>query len=220
MRFKAAVFDLDGTLLNTLEDIADSVNTMLSLHQFPRHSYETYKYLVGDGLTELVARAIPVKNPSPEMIKTYVTEAFKEYQEHYNVKTKLYKGIPELLSGLRNKGVKLAIVSNKPDELTQKTVKHYLSEFPFKIVIGESPKFPKKPDPESTLYIAKTLNLPPSECVYFGDTSIDMKTAKSAGMFAVGVLWGFRKARELAEYGANLLIYNPADFFSQLDSRA
>ncbi len=218
MRFKAAVFDLDGTLLNTLEDIADSVNTMLSLHQFPRHSYEAYKYLIGDGLTELVARAIPAENRHPERINSYVTEAFKEYQQHYNIKTKLYKGIPELLSGLRSKGFTLAIVTNKPDELTQKTVKHYLSEFPFKIVIGESPQFPKKPDPESTLYIAKTLNISPSECVYFGDTCIDMKTAKSAGMFAVGVLWGFRKARELAEHGANLLIHKPADFFFQFDS--
>lgn len=217
MRFKAAVFDLDGTLLNTLEDIADSVNTMLSSHQFPRHSYETYKYLVGDGITELVARALPAESRNPEMIKICVTEVLREYHHHWNVKTKLYPGIPELLSGLRNKGLNLTIVSNKPDELTQKTVKHFLSDFPFKIVIGESPNFPKKPDPESTLYVAKTLNLKPSECVYFGDTSIDMKTAKSAGMFAVGVLWGFRKARELAEYGANLLICNPEDFFSQLD---
>lgn len=219
MHFKAAVFDLDGTLLNTLEDIADSVNTMLSSHQFPRHSYETYKYLVGDGLTELVTRAIPSENRTKEITDICIKEAFAEYQQHWNVKTKIYKGIPELLSGLRSKGLNLTILSNKPDELTQKTVKHFLSDFPFKLVIGESPKFPKKPDPESTLYIAKTLNLSPSECVYFGDTSIDMKTAKSAGMFAVGVLWGFRKARELAEYGANLLIYNPADFFSQLDSR-
>ena len=217
MRFKAAVFDLDGTLLNTLEDIADSINIMLSLHQFPRHSYETYKYLVGDGLTELVARALPEEERTPEMIKSCVAEAFKEYQQHWNIKTKLYKGIPELLCGLRNKGLNLTIVSNKPDELTQKTVKHYLSDFPFKIVIGESPKFPKKPDPESTLYIAKALNLHPSECVYFGDTSIDMKTARTAGMFAVGVLWGFRKARELAEYGANLLIYTPSDFFTQFE---
>lgn len=219
MHFKAAVFDLDGTLLNTLEDIADSVNTMLSLHQYPGHSYETYKYLVGDGITELVSKAIPAENRNSEMINSCITEVLREYHQHWNIKTKLYKGIPELLSGLRSKGLTLTIVSNKPDELTQKTVKHYLSDFPFKIVIGESPKFPKKPNPESTLSIVKTLNLQPSECVYFGDTSIDMKTAKSAGMFAVGVLWGFRKARELEEYGADLLIQNPEDFFSQLDSQ-
>lgn len=210
MRFKAVIFDLDGTLLDTIEDLADSMNNVLSGYNYPVHDIAAYKYFVGNGLRELVRRAFPEDARSDVNVDRGLAELRKEYSKRWNSKTKPYKGIYELLSGLADKGMKMAVLSNKADDFAKQIIRKFLPDWQFDLVFGERNGVPRKPDPSGALEIAKALGIQPSVCLYLGDSGVDMRTAVSAGMCPVGVLWGFRKADELAENGARLLIADPA----------
>lgn len=211
MRFKAVIFDLDGTLLDSVEDLADSMNFVLRHFEFPEHDLNAYKMFVGNGMQMLVQRALPESRRDESTVNRCLKAMKEEYSGRCAVKTRPYKGIPELLDGFAGRGLKMTILSNKPDGFTRKMVSLLLSDWHFEMVLGARPNIPKKPDPWAALHIAEQLNLPPRDFLYMGDTRIDMKTSVSSGMYAVGVLWGFRSADELVGGGARILLREPED---------
>lgn len=206
---KAIIFDLDGTLLNTLDDLADSMNRVLMRMHFPVHPVNAYKYFVGDGIEKLAFRALPESKRDPQTVTACVEKMLREYGDHCQDKTALYKGVKEMLSVLETRNILLNILSNKPDKLTQKTVATYLGKWHFKIIAGAVPERAKKPDPSGAIRIANKLDVPCENILYMGDTKTDMVTAKKAGMYAVGATWGFRSAKELQESGAQELVERP-----------
>lgn len=216
MKYKAVLFDLDGTLLNTLQDLADSVNSVLSSYGFPEHGLEAYKYFVGDGIEALAQRALPERHRDKATLAKCITAIREEYRKRWANNTRPYQGIPDLLDALTARNIKLVILSNKPDDSTKATVSKLLSKWQFDIIIGASPSVPKKPDPKAALGIAQRLDIPASEFLYLGDSGIDMKTASAAGMYPVGALWGFRTAEELTANGAKALIRNPSELLGLL----
>lgn len=218
MRYKAVLFDLDGTLLNSLEDLADSTNAVLARRGFACHELEKYKYFVGDGMYNLLRRALPAEQQDDAFIKQCVVEMKEEYSRHWGDKTKPYPGVIELLQSLREKGLKMAVLSNKPHEFTQVVIEKY---FPghFDLAYGERTGIPRKPDPQGALDIAEAMQLAPAEFLYLGDTNTDMRTAVAAGMYAVGVLWGFRPAEEILAAGAKVLIQHPSELLKMLEEK-
>ena len=212
MSFKAVIFDLDGTLLDTLEDLADSANRVLAAHRFPVHPVDAYRYFVGDGLQILVERILPEDERTPETVRQVALDFKEDYSRNWNVKSKMYEGVDVMLSGLQQAGLTLSILSNKPHEFTRVCVKQMLSAWTFVPLLGARPDVPIKPDPAGAVEIAARLQLDPTEILYLGDTATDMKTATSAGMYPVGALWGFRTAEELAESGAAKIISRPQQF--------
>ncbi len=212
MSFKAVLFDLDGTLLDTIDDLADSMNTVLKKFGFPRHKVEKYKYFVGDGMDVLVRRALPPESRHDEELVFRCIQAMKEeYSLHWADKTRPYSGIPELLDAFASEGIKLSILSNKPHAPTIAVVSIMLSKWKFEMVIGVKEGVPRKPDPAAAIGIANNLGILPHDFIYIGDTDTDMKTAVSAEMFPVGALWGFRTGEELIKAGARILVKNPVD---------
>ena len=216
MNCRGVIFDLDGTLLNTLEDIVDSMNAVLNRFGFPEHSIDAYKYFIGDGMEKLVSRCLPADQRDPSAVARCVTALRKEYGKRWSSKTHAYKGIPELLDTLTARGIKLAILSNKPDEFTKVVVAKFLPRWKFESVVGSKPSVPKKPDPKAALEIAAALEIPSSEILFLGDSGIDMETATAANMYSVGVLWGFRTADELRASGAKALLAKPVDLVKLL----
>jgi phosphoglycolate phosphatase len=216
LNHEAVIFDLDGTLLNTIEDLADSMNLVLSRFGFKGHDQEAYKYFVGDGIEVLVQKALPSENRNPELIAQCLAAMREEYALRWNNKTRPYPGIPELLDALSQKKVSICILSNKPDDSTREIVAKLLPKWSFQIVLGARPSVPKKPDPTGALEICGLLHLAPDRILYLGDTGTDMITANKAGMFPVGALWGFRTAEELTNHGARVLIQNPMDLIQFL----
>jgi len=212
MNFKAALFDLDGTLIDTIDDLADSMNIVLKKFGFPIHEVEKYKYFVGDGMDILVKRALPPESRSDEELVSRCFQTMKEeYSLHWADKSRPYSGIPELLDAFINEGMKLSILSNKPHDLTKVVVSTMLSKWKFEMVAGVKDGVPKKPDPSAAISIADNLKTLPQDFIYIGDTHTDMQTAVAAGMFPVGALWGFRTGEELIMAGARILAKNPAD---------
>ena len=210
MDFKAVIFDLDGTLLYTLEDLADSMNCVLERNRLPQHELAAYKYFVGDGIDMLVRRALPFEIADDEELNRFIREMKSEYAGRWTQKTRPYPGIPEVLDAFSAGGFELAVLSNKPDEATRHIIQAFLPGVSFRRVIGATSGKPKKPDPTVALEIADRLRIAPARFIYVGDTSIDMRTAVAAGMFPVGALWGFRPAEELIAAGAELLVSKPA----------
>ena len=209
MKYEAVLFDLDGTLIDTLNDIGDAANRVLSNRGFPTHPISTYRRFVGEGARMLFTYALPEKHRHADLINTRLKDFVEDYKLNYNVNSKLYHGIPELLDALTAHGLKLAILSNKPDPITKDCVASLLSKWDFDVVFGQRASVPRKPDPQGALEVAGKLAIPSSNFYYLGDTAIDMKTAVSAGMFPVGVLWGFRPLKELKENGARAIIDEP-----------
>jgi len=215
MKYQGVIFDADGTLLDSLEDLANSTNIVLERHSFPCHALEKYKYFVGDGMYNLLSRALPCEERTEDLIKQCVMEMKEEYSKCWAQKTKAYQEIPELLEALLTKGLKLAVLSNKPDEFINIVIDKF---FPGKFgkAAGERAGVPKKPDPTGALVIAQELGIAPHEWLYLGDTNTDMQTAVAAGMYPVGVLWGFRPAEELLASGAKVLLEKPLDLFKKI----
>ncbi|MGE5607032.1 MAG: HAD family hydrolase [Bacteroidota bacterium] len=210
MNYQAVIFDLDGTLLDTLEDLADSVNLVLQHNNLPGHELHKYKYFIGDGLTNLVRRVLPVELAGDDATVTrYLKAVSEEYNKRWSNKTRPYTGIPELLRALKDRGVRTAVFTNKPDPVAQEVIRHFFPDFRFEIVRGATPSQPIKPHPAGALAIATEMNLPPNQFLYLGDTGTDMKTANAAGMYPVGVLWGFRTGEELIQNGAKILLEKP-----------
>ncbi|MFA5553247.1 MAG: HAD family hydrolase [Phycisphaerae bacterium] len=211
MKFKAVLFDLDGTLLDTLKDLADSMNLALEQLGFKTHPAEAYKYIVGDGIETMARRALPENNRDSKSISKCIELTRQNYSRLWSVNTKPYPQITELLNELQKRNITMAVLSNKPDDFTKKMTVHFLGDYDFKEIRGAGPQTPIKPNPSAALRIAAQNQISPEQFVYLGDTGTDMKTAVVAGMYPVGVLWGFRKADELIKTGAKLLIKNPLE---------
>ncbi len=216
MAARAVIFDLDGTLLDSLEDLADSMNAVLLRSGLPTHPLDAYRYFVGEGIEMLVRRAVPEPERTPERLALHAAAMRAEYEIRSVVKTRPYPGVPGLLDALQSREVPTAILSNKPHEATVDVVARLLGRWSFRAVLGARPSAPKKPDPAGALEIAAGLGVPPGEILYLGDTATDMRTARAAAMKAVGALWGFRTADELREAGAEFLARNPADLLDLL----
>jgi phosphoglycolate phosphatase len=216
-RFRAVLFDLDGTLVDSLADLANATNHALATLGCPTHPRAAYRYFVGDGARTLCQRALPADK------QDLLDEALRLMRAHYDAhrydETQPYPGVPELVAALAQRGYRLAVLSNKPDRFTKELVAHYFPAAPFDAVRGQLPHIPLKPDPAAALQIAQELGIPPAEWLYLGDTNTDMRTAREAGMHAVGVLWGFRDRQELEDSGAQCLIARPADLLAWLDNQ-
>jgi len=210
MKYKGIIFDLDGTLVNSLEDISDAMNTVLTGLNYPTHTYDTYQYFIGSGLRNLVSKALPASNNSDEQIEICFDCMINEYREVCTIKTKPYEGIIELLDLLTSQNIKLAVFSNKADELTKKIASEIFPDY-FNEAVGLSTEALKKPNPCEALAIAKKWNLKPEEILFVGDSDIDMQTAVNANMFPVGVTWGYRTEAELRASGAKVTINHPSD---------
>lgn len=210
---KGAIFDLDGTLLNTIEDIADSMNSVLLMHKEDVYSYKEYKNLVGRGFTNLVYDTFS-KELDIEEHDEILAKLNKEYAKRYLNKTKPYIGILELLKKLEKKGVKLAVNTNKNEEYAVNILKEKLGEIDFKIIIGKREDIPLKPDKTGVEIILKELDLNKEEVIYIGDSNVDMLTGKNSGLKTIGVNWGFRGEKELKEYGADYIAYKADDIFN------
>lgn len=218
MRYKAVLFDLDGTLLDTLDDLAMAGNRMLAARALPVHPVDAYRYFVGDGIRILIERILPVESRHPEMIDTAVTAFQEEYAKNWDDHSAPYPGIDRMLDRLTADGLRLSILSNKPDAFTRLCVQRLLPRWTFDPLLGQRQGMPKKPDPAAALEIAGLLGLTPAEILYVGDTAVDMQTARAAGMDAIGVLWGFRAAEELQDAGAHHLIASPEELLPLLST--
>ena len=216
MAIRAVLFDLDGTLLDTLDDIGGAMNLVLADHGLPQYPLSRYRWFVGDGAEVLVRRALPPQQATQEMVRRCLDDFRTAYAQCWNVRTKPYPGIPELLDVLEKKGLGMAVLSNKPHEFTVLCVETYLPRWRFSAVFGEEPARRRKPDPAGALEISQCLNVPPRDIVYLGDTATDMQTAVAVGMMPVGALWGFRPASELLAAGARHLIETPLELVEVL----
>ncbi len=205
---KLVIFDLDGTLLNTLDDLADSANFALTAMGFSTHQTEEYKYFVGNGIPKLIERCLPENARSEEIQKQALDIFSKRYGEHYADKTRPYEGIPEMLDELAANGVKLAVASNKADDFTQSLVRRFFGER-FDFIRGSLPDVPRKPDPEIVYGIMSEIGAEKRETVFTGDSSVDITTAKNAGVDSIGCLWGFRTKEELLSAGAGKIAEEP-----------
>ncbi len=211
MNISGIIFDLDGTLLDSLDDLADAANASLIQCGFPVHPVAAYRYFVGDGLMTLIERIVPEQNRSQSEIAACMGLFSQIYGQGWDVKSRLYAGIDDMLQQLRQAGLQLAILSNKPHMFTQLCVQRFFSAKPFDFVYGHREGFPKKPDPSGAQKIASLMKLPPSQILYVGDTATDMRTGNGAGMITLGALWGFRERQELEASGASTLITHPSE---------
>ena len=220
----AAIFDLDGTILDTLQDLTDSLNQALSSKGYPTFDCDAVRLMIGNGVSKLVKRALtPIGFPKSEEyepdpgVLEPVRAAFKaEYAARQLNKTKPFEGVPELLDELKRRGLSLAVFSNKDHENTKMVIRHF---FPgvFKVVQGAERGTPLKPDPAGALKVLAALGASAKDALYVGDTAVDMITAKAASLTALGVGWGFRPPRELLDAGAEAVLYKPSELLSFLD---
>ncbi len=201
MKFNAVFFDLDGTLANSVEDLANSVNYVLAQYGFPTHKTECYKYFAGDGILKMIERAVPSQHSSDPIVFELKDRFMEYYAEHYADNTVSYDGLTEIVDCLKKKGIKLAVVTNKAQEMAEKVVKK-LFENSFDYILGLRDGIPAKPDPTGILMAMKELNVEPEECAFVGDTGMDVAGGVNAGAYPIGVLWGFREKEELVKFGA------------------
>jgi len=209
--FKAVVFDLDGTLLDTIDDLGNSMNSVLQSMRFPQHTVSEYKFFVGRGLRNLVASALPREFQNDKIIDSCLEKMFNEYGRRWGEKTLPYPGISELLDALSEKNIKMAILSNKDHMITLMLAERFLDRWKFEAIFGERPGIPRKPDPTSSKEILRIMRISAENVIYLGDTGSDMETARKSGMYPVGALWGFRNADELMEHGAQMMIQSPME---------
>lgn len=217
MNIKAVIFDLDGTLVDSVQDIADAMNKMLANNNFPQHDVAAYKLFVGNGIRKLVERALPETKQNNETLQHCFNEMMDIYRSNFVEKSTLYVGIAEMLDGLAARNIKMAILSNKADEFVSKVVEVLLPNWKFESVMGLTSEADKKPNPKFALQIAQQMGFHSSETVFMGDSSVDMQTAINAKMIPVGVLWGFRTKEEILAHGAKYVLEKPEDFLKLLD---
>ena len=206
---KLAVFDLDGTLVNSLADIAEASNYALRQLGFPEHDLSKFNYFVGDGLNELIQRILPKdKQESFDKAKALYNE---HYSKNYMVKTTVYDGIHELLTELKKRSVTLAVASNKTDIFADNVIEHYFGSGVFELVCGKSDGVPTKPDPAILNGVIEKLGADRNDCFMIGDTKMDILTGKNANVKTIGCLWGFRTLDELTGAGADSIAKTPED---------
>lgn len=211
---KAVIFDLDGTLLDTLQDLANAVNAALEKEHMPQHSVDDVRRFVGNGVKKLMERAIPDGENNPAFARTY--QYFREYYAaHCKENTKLYPGIQELLDELQVRGIKTAIVSNKMDPAVKILNEDYFAG-KMDAALGESEEVPKKPAPDMVNKVLKELQITAEEAVYVGDSDVDIATAKNSGLPCISVTWGFRSEAFLMEHGATQLVHKPKEILPLL----
>ena len=208
---KIIVFDLDGTLLNSLEDLADSANWVLEQHGFPTHPVDAYRYFVGDGVRKLIERILPQEERTEARIEQCRQEFVAYYKVHMEDKTSVYEGITELLVELKNRGLKIAVATNKVHIAVKPLMEKYFPEIRFDSMIGQREGVPVKPAPQIMFDILRETGCEPSEALHVGDTATDMQLAHNAGVTPVGVLWGYRPLEELQEAGAKFIIEKPEE---------
>jgi phosphoglycolate phosphatase len=210
MKYPAVIFDLDGTLLDTLDDIAFSMNAALREAGVPEHKPAEYRRLVGQGLDTLAYLSLPLERRDHRTVTQCVAAMRKVYAGRWNHSTRPYAGIPELLASLKKMGIRCAVCSNKAHDFTVKIVAWFFGDGVFETVLGGG-KFPPKPDPGGALHIAAAMGIAARDIVYVGDSDVDMKTAVNAGMFPAGAAWGFRSREELLENGAKIIADTPEE---------
>ncbi|MDX1342750.1 MAG: HAD family hydrolase [Reinekea sp.] len=211
MTLKALVFDMDGTLLNTLEDLADSTNAALCKHGFPTKEIDKYRFFVGSGARELIRRALPTSQQTDDTIDQVLADYKQHYDGNWANKTHLYAGIADALSFAQAHDLQLAILTNKPQAFANLCVQHFLPDWSFTVVQGQVDGVAHKPSAEVSARVTEALQVKPEQVLYFGDSDIDMQTAQNAGYQAIGVTWGFRDAEELLQAGASQLIHDPIE---------
>jgi len=217
MLTRLAIFDLDGTLIDSLGDLADSMNAVLYRKGFPVHPCDSYRHFVGDGIEMLVRRALPSEVVETTNIAEVVRQMRSEYSRRWTATTQPFPGIPELLVELHARQIRTTVLSNKPDSPTREIVGELFPDNPFAIVRGARDGVPLKPNPTSTLEIISELGVSPQQTVFVGDTPIDIKTGGDAGTRTVGVTWGFRKAHELVDADADHVIDHPLELLLIVD---
>jgi phosphoglycolate phosphatase len=213
-RFDAVIFDLDGTLADTLEDIGAAMNEALRRLGQPTHPPDAYREFVGEGVNKLAQAALPPDQH--DLVARAVSEFRAHYVAHLVDRTRPFPEIPTALDALVERGIKLAVLSNKLDAMTRRIVELCFGRWPFHPVFGEREGVPKKPDPSGALEIASALGVAPPRMAMVGDTAIDIRTARAAGMLAVGVTWGFRPREEVAEAGADAVVGTPRELLEIL----
>lgn len=213
---KAVIFDLDGTLLNTLDDLADSTNYALSRFGYPTRTIDEVRQFVGNGVAKLIERAIPEGKNNPNFEKCLAI--FKEnYAQNMYNKTAPYNGIIEMLSNLKSRGIKIAVVSNKFDLAVKELCKKYFEGFiDFAAGENEAQGIKKKPAPDTVISVLTEFNFAPEDAVYVGDSDVDIMTAKNSKMPCISVTWGFRDEKFLLESGATILINAPSEIYNHL----
>ena len=217
MLTQLVIFDLDGTLIDSIGDLADAMNAVLESLGYPAHPRDNYRFLVGDGIEILVRRALPPEVVDETNIPDVVDLMRQEYSTRWTATTRPFPEIPELLVKLHALDFCTAVLSNKPDFATREIVGELFADNPFEIVRGALEGVPLKPDPSSVLGIISELGQSLQQSVFVGDTAVDMATGVNAGMRSVGVTWGFRDADELVDSGANHIIHQPLELLRFLD---
>lgn len=214
---KIVIFDLDGTLLNTIADLATATNQALNHYGYPTHPIETYPFFVGNGIDKLLERALPEDKRTHEDIQGLRSYFIPYYNEHNADFSTPYPGIPELLQALQNRKIRLAVASNKYQKATEKLISHYFPNIHFDAVLGQREGIPVKPHPTIIHDILQIANLEPKDVLYVGDSGVDMQTALNAGVKAVGVTWGFRPRTELESLHPAAIINQAEDLLNLLD---
>jgi phosphoglycolate phosphatase len=214
---RGIIFDLDGTLLDTLEDIADSANEALTLSGFESHPLDEYRFFVGNGIENLVKMMLP-KGTEDDVLLRVIDDFKSAYDRNYSNKCQPYPGIMDLLDELSQRGILMGVCSNKPDAFTQVMVELYFKDITFVAVTGERKELPRKPDVAMVNYILDHMKVSVDECLFIGDSDVDVKTAHNAGLNSVGVEWGFRPIQELIEAKVTFTVSHPQEILTLLDT--
>ncbi len=210
---KAVLFDLDGTLVDSITDLADSVNSALLRFNLPKREYAEFNAFVGNGIAKMVERAMPEdKSLFDDVLKTF----YEIYAQHCADNTVAYGGMPQLVRTLSEKGIKKAVITNKTQEMAEKVVKSAYGGA-FDIIFGKREGFPLKPEPDSAFAVMKELSVKPEECIFLGDSGVDIKTGINCGAVPVGVLWGYRTREEILKSGAGYVINKPCELLEIID---
>lgn len=210
MEIEGVIFDLDGTLLDTIADLAHSVNNVLVYHGYQQHPVESYIQFIGDGMEMLIQRAVGDSITNDEL-KKLVSELKEEYAVNWNRTTKPYPGIPELLQELSHKKIRISVFSNKAHEFTVSMVTYFFPDIPFNVILGLQDSIPRKPDPSGALLIARTMRIEPGQIAMIGDSATDIAMAHSCGMYAVAVSWGYRPVELLKQHNPEAIAHTPEE---------